>query len=110
MNAYFLVFVVPLLSIGLGGIVQVVDEMFGSKPQEPIENMGRPTAKVEFGLLQPILARTVREPLGLRGEGRVARRAVREDSTIAQLIVVGDFSVLGSLAQVAAATAEPLLA
>jgi hypothetical protein len=108
MNPYFLLFMVPLISIALGGIVQVLDEMYGNKPQEPIEDMGRPTAKVQFGLRQPILARSAREPLGLRAEVPIARRPVPEDSTIAPLIVVGQFSVLGGLTEVATATAEPL--
>ncbi len=108
MQLYFLLFTVPILSMVIGGVIQVWDEMFGNVPQEPIENMGRPTAKVEFGLVQPILARSVCEPLGLRAEAPMVRRQVREDSTIAPLIVVGDFSVLGPLTEVAAATARPL--
>jgi hypothetical protein len=110
MNLYFLLFTVPFISIGIGGILQVWDEMFGNQPTLPIKGMDRPTAKVQFGLLQPILARTVYEPLGLRAEAPIVRRPVREDSTIAPLIVVGDFSVLGSLTMATPVTAEPLLA
>jgi hypothetical protein len=108
MNVYFLLFTVPLVCIALGGIVQVLDEMFGNEPSLPNEGMDRPTAKVQFGLLQPIMARAIHEPLGLRAEVPRVRRPILGDSTIAPLIVVGDFSVLGSLIKVATATAKPL--
>jgi len=108
MSAYFLLFTVPLLAIALGGAAQVWDEMFGSEASSPIEGMDRPTARVQFSLLQPDLAASLRGPLGLSAEVPIVRRPIPEDSKIAPVIVVGDFSVLGSLTGVAAATPGPL--
>jgi hypothetical protein len=116
MNTYYLLFAIPLFSIWAIGILHVWDEMNSNKAQLPIENMNRLTAKVEFGLLQPMMGRSLSEPLGLRDEriGLYTRRrawralTVAEDAQIAPLVVVGAFSVLGPLTQGAAAKSEPI--
>jgi hypothetical protein len=60
-----MLFAVPTLSTILIGLIEVWGEMFGNKRTLPFEGMDRPTAKVQFGVLQPFKTTPIMESLRL---------------------------------------------
>ena len=120
MNTYYAIFAIPFISVCAVGLLQAWDEIYSKKTQLPVD-MDRMVAKVEFGLFQPMmLEANVCEPLGLRAEcadryaGRLTRKpqTILADSEIPTVVVVGKFSVLGALTEVAVVQTElelPLL-
>ncbi len=54
-NALIILFTVPILCIVLVVAKQFTEQMFSNKRSSPVEELDRPTARVQFGIFKPVL-------------------------------------------------------